>query len=374
MARGARGRQHLAARLDAAMGRPVALRAAGAAARGVEVCSTGVLALDFALGIGGYPYGRVVEIFGDESVGKTTLLIRGLIEAQRMNHECLLVDMEHAIDFAYAERQGVDLDKLAIAQPDCGEDGLELARQACIAGARFIGVDSVAALLPRAIIEGEMDKAAMGSHARLMSQGLGKLIGAAAKARAVLVFINQTRSKIGVMYGSPRTTTGGNALKFYSSVRIDLRVKGKLEATGKRQIGIEVVGKVIKNKCAPPMQEAKWGIVWGQGIDRAADLINTGLACGVLGKRGANIDFGDVRVGGSMAKAVDAVGESEELALAIEAACRQKRADAVEGEIERHDPEVDPDSVDLSEEQEDGDEGEDEEGAGDTETGEEAVE
>ena len=368
MARGGRGQNHLAARLDAAMGRPVALRAAGAAARGVEVISTGVLALDFALGIGGYPCGRVVEVYGDSANGKTTLVLAGLIEAQKLGYECLYVDAEHAIDFTYAEEQGVDLDALAIAQPDNGEEGLEVARQALIAGARFVAVDSVAALTPRSIIEGEDIKATMGAHARLMSQGLTKLIGIASKKKAVLIFVNQTRSKIGVMFGSPETTTGGRALPFYASVRIHLRASGKLEATGKKQIGIEVTGKVVKNKLAPPTASAKWGIVWGKGIDRPTDIIQTGLACGVLTKKGAWISFNGERVAGSMAKAVDAMSENAELALAIEAACREKRAAAVEGEIERHDPEVDPESIDLSEEEDDGNS--DEEEGGDEDTGE----
>lgn len=340
---------HLADRLSAMMKRPVALVASGAASVGVEVIPTGVLSLNMALGVGGWPCGRVIEIFGDEAVGKTTLAMAGLIEAQKLGFETCYVDVEQAVDFTYAQNMGVDLDQLAIAQPKSGEEALEIAMFACQAGARYIVVDSVAALVPKSEVDGGMLKQSMGAQARLMSQALRSLIGAAKTANACLIFINQTRSKVGVVYGSPRTTTGGAALRFYSSIRVDLRSNGKVEATGKEQVGVKVRGIVAKNKLANPLQLATWDIVWGQGIDRGVDLLTAGLENGVLTKRGSHIYFGANRIAASAAKAADALREDTEIGAAIEAATMAGLAQRDGRRFESFDTEVDPESVDLSE-------------------------
>jgi recombination protein RecA len=346
------------------MKRPVALRASGAASVGVEVISTGVLGLDLALGIGGWPCGRVVEVFGAAAAGKTTLALEGLIQAQKLGFECCYVDVEQSVDFTLAQAMGVDLDALAIAQPTSGDEAMEVALEACKAGARFVVVDSVAALVPRDEIsstdskgktKGGMLKQSMGAQARLMSQSMRSLIGAAKRANAVLLFINQTRSKVGVIYGDPTTTPGGVALPFYASARVKIRESGKVEAKGKNQIGIQVTGKVVKNKLAPPMTSALWEIVWGKGIDRGSDIVRAGLALGVLKKSGAWISLDGERIGGSLAIACEALRENDELAKVIEDACRAKQASAARDDVEYDDPEVDPESVDLTEEDEDAD-------------------
>jgi len=342
---------HLADRLSAAMKRPVALVASGAASVGVEVIPTGIMTLDKALGVGGWPCGRVVEIFGDEACGKTTLAMTGLIQAQLCGFEACYIDVEQAVDFSYVERMGVDLDALAIAQPTSGEEALEIAMAACVAGARYIVVDSVAALVPKSEVEGGMLKMSMGAQARLMSQSLRSLIGAAKKANAVLVFINQTRSKVGVVYGSPRTTPGGVALKFYASVRVDLRSNGKVEATGKEQVGIKVRGIVAKNKLANPLQEATWDILWGHGIDRGADLFAVGFETSVLSRRGANIYFQGERIAPSQAKACDLLREGGPVAEAI--ALAATKAERVVRPFERSDPEQTAEGIDLSEDEDD---------------------
>jgi recombination protein RecA len=342
---------HLADRLGAAMKRPVASSAATAASLGVEVIPTGSLALDLALGIGGWPCGRVIEVFGGASLGKSTLALTGLGIAQRLGFEALYVDVEKAVDFVYAEALGVDLDALAIAQPAGGEEALEVALEACKLGARYIVIDSVAALTPKAEIEGGMFKMTMGAQARLMSQGLRSLITAASDAKAVLLFINQTRNKIGVVYGNPTTTTGGTALGFYSSIRLDLRSNGKLEAPGKNQVGIKVKGIVSKNKLAPPLGSGVWEILWGAGIDPGSDHVVAGLEYGVLTKRGNAIYLDENRLGASLSKACDAVREDAAVRETIDQRARavveKRRAEGVRV-FERSDPTQTDEDLDLS--------------------------
>lgn len=346
---------HLADRLSAVMKRPVAESAAVPASIGIETIPTGSLSLDIATGIGGWPCGRVVEIFGGASLGKTTLALHGLVSAQRLGMEALYLDVEKAVDFVYAESLGVDLDALAIAQPSGGEEALEIAHEALKLGARFIVVDSVAALVPKAEVEGGMFKTSVGAQARLMSQGLRTLVTAAARAGAVLVFINQTRTKVGVVYGNPTTTTGGVSLGFYSSIRLDLRSNGKLEMPGKNQVGIKVKGVVTKNKLAPPMATAFWEILWGQGIDRGSDYVGAALSLGVLTKRGNTIVLDERKVGASMAKACDAVKVDDDLAAEIEKRCREVAAAQLSARrsemariFERSDAEATDDDLDLS--------------------------
>lgn len=341
---------HLADRLAAIMKRPVASQASEAASVGIETISTGSLSLDLALGVGGWPCGRVIEIFGGASIGKSTLALTGLGIAQKLGFEALYVDVEKAVDFVYAEALGVDLDALAIAQPAGGEEALEVALEACKLGARYIVIDSVAALVPKAEIEGGMFKMTMGAQARLMSQGLRSLITAASEAKSVLIFINQTRNKIGVVYGNPTTTTGGTALGFYSSIRLDLRSDGKLEAPGKNQVGIKVKGVVSKNKLAAPMTQGRWEILWGQGIDPGSDHTTAGLDYGVLTKRGHAIYLGETKVGASLAKACDTLREDPILRATVAERCREEAAKrrAASNVFERSDPTNSDEGLDLS--------------------------
>jgi recombination protein RecA len=263
----------------------------------IAVIPTGSIALDQALGVGGYPRGRIVEIFGPESGGKTTLTLHAIAEAQRAGGIAAFIDAEHALDIGYARAIGVDTEKLLVSQPDTGEQALEIAEMLTRSGAvDLIVVDSVAALTPKAEIEGDMGDAHMGLQARLMSQALRKLTAIAHKTDTCIVFINQLRQKIGVVFGNPETTTGGNALKFYASVRLDVRRIGQIKA-GEDAVGNRCKVKVVKNKCAPPFQEAELEIRWGTGIDAAADLIDTALARGVLDKSGAHLTFAGEHIG-----------------------------------------------------------------------------
>ncbi|MDO4841184.1 MAG: recombinase RecA [Phoenicibacter congonensis] len=263
----------------------------------VDAISTGVLPLDIALGIGGVPKGRIVEIYGPEASGKTTLALQILSECQAQGGTVAFIDAEHAMDPIYAAKLGVDIDNVLISQPDTGEQGLEICDMLVHSGAvDCVVVDSVAALVPRAEIEGEMGDVTVGLQARLMSQALRKLTGSLSKSNTTCIFINQLREKIGVMFGNPETTTGGRALKFYSSVRIEIRrvesIKGENEI-----IGNKVRAKVVKNKVAPPFRKAEFDIIFGEGVSKASCVIDAGITCGVLNRSGAWFSYNDTRLG-----------------------------------------------------------------------------
>jgi recombination protein RecA len=263
----------------------------------VEAISTGALSIDYALGIGGVPRGRVIEIFGPESSGKTTLALQIIAEAQKKGGTAAFIDAEHALDAAYAKKLGVDLDNLLVSQPDNGEQALEIVEVIIRSNSvDVVVVDSVAALVPRAEIEGEMGEAQMGLQARLMSQALRKLTGAVSKSKASLIFINQLREKIGVMFGNPETTTGGRALKFYSSVRVDIRRIGAIK-DGEDVVGNRTRIKVVKNKMAPPFREAEFDIMYGEGVSREGDLIDIAVEHKIVEKSGAWFAYGGERLG-----------------------------------------------------------------------------
>src|SRR6266566_4451681 len=263
----------------------------------IDVIPTGALALDLALGVGGVPRGRVVEIFGPESSGKTTLALQVIAEAQRAGGMAAFVDAEHALDAAYAQKLGVDLDNLLVSQPDNGEQALEIVEVLIRSGGvDVVVVDSVAALVPKAEIEGEMGDAQMGLQARLMSQALRKLTGVVSKSKTCLIFINQLREKIGVMFGNPETTTGGRALKFYSSIRIDIRRIGAIK-DGDVVVGGRTRVKIVKNKVAPPFREAEFDIIYGEGVSKEGDLIDLGVANNLVEKSGSWISYKGERIG-----------------------------------------------------------------------------
>lgn len=288
------------------------------AIRAVDVISTGSLALDIALGVGGIPRGRVTEIFGPEGSGKTTLAQHIIASAQKAGGRVAYIDAEHALDPQYASRCGVDLDRLLISQPDSGEEALEitdiLVRSEAVDG---IVIDSVAALVPKAELEGEMGDAFVGLQARLMSQALRKLAAATSRSKTALVFINQLREKIGVIFGNPEVTPGGRALKFYSSVRIDLRRVESI-TQGDKIIGSRVRAKVVKNKVAPPFRVAEFDIIFGSGISRESDIIDLGVARGVIKKSGAFLSYGDIRLGQGKENARQFLVEHPETAAKIE--------------------------------------------------------
>ena len=289
----------------------------------VEAISTGSLALDLALGIGGLPKGRIIEIYGPESSGKTTLALHVLAQAQKAGGEVAFVDAEHALDPDYAARIGVDIDSMLVSQPDTGEQALEITDALVRSGAiDVIVVDSVAALVPRAEIEGEMGDSFVGLHARLMSQALRKLTGAVGKTNTIVIFINQLREKVGVMYGNPEVTTGGRALKFYSSVRIDVR---RIEAlkNGSEIIGNRTRAKVVKNKMAPPFREAEFDIMYGEGISLIGELIDLGVKLGLVQKSGSWYSMGETRIGQGRDAAKQYLKNNPEIADNLEAEIRR---------------------------------------------------
>ncbi len=291
---------------------------------GVPVISTGALPLDVALGVGGIPRGRVTEIYGPESSGKTTLMLHVVAEAQKHGGVAAFIDAEHALDVGYARKLGVRTDDLLISQPDTGEQALEIVEMLLRSGALdVIVVDSVAALVPRAEIEGEMGDSHMGLQARLMSQALRKLTGAVSKTRTALIFINQIRMKIGVMFGNPETTTGGNALKFYSSVRLDIRRIGTLK-DGERQVGSRTRVKVVKNKLAPPFRQAEFDMIDGEGVSREGALIDMALEAGFVQRSGAWYSYGEERIGQGRENARQFLKENPDIAAALDSRIREQ--------------------------------------------------
>jgi recombination protein RecA len=294
------------------------------AARDIPVVSTGSLGLDLALGIGGLPKGRVVEIYGPESSGKTTLTLQVIAECQKAGGTAAFVDAEHALDPVYAEKLGVNVDDLLVSQPDTGEQALEITDMLVRSGAvDVVVVDSVAALTPKAEIEGEMGDSHVGLQARLMSQALRKLTGNIKRSNCIVIFINQIRMKIGVMFGNPETTTGGNALKFYSSVRLDIRRIGAIKKADE-VIGNQTRVKVVKNKVAPPFRQAEFEILYGQGISREGEIIDLGVQAGIVEKSGAWYSYGGDRIGQGKENARQFLLDNTEVAREIEAKVREK--------------------------------------------------
>jgi recombination protein RecA len=294
------------------------------AMRDIDVISTGSLGLDVALGVGGLPRGRVVEIYGPESSGKTTLTLQVIAECQKQGGTAAFIDAEHALDPGYAEKVGVNVDDLLISQPDTGEQALEISDMLVRSGAvDMVVVDSVAALTPKAEIEGDMGDSHVGLHARLMSQALRKLTGNIKRSNTMVIFINQIRIKIGVMFGNPETTTGGNALKFYASVRLDIRRIGSIKK-GDEIIGNETRVKVVKNKMAPPFKKAEFDILYGEGISRQGELIDLAVKHGLVNKSGAWYSYQGDRVGQGKDNARNFLKENLEIAAEIEAALLEK--------------------------------------------------
>ncbi|MCE5174478.1 MAG: recombinase RecA [Bacteroidales bacterium] len=286
----------------------------------IPVISSGSIALNAALGVGGYPRGRVIEIYGPESSGKTTLAIHAIAEAQKAGGTAAFIDAEHAFDRFYAEKLGVDVENLWISQPDCGEQALEITEQLIRSSAiDIIVIDSVAALTPRAEIEGEMGDSKMGLQARLMSQALRKLTAAISKTNTTCIFINQLRDKIGIVFGNPETTTGGNALKFYASVRLDIRRIGQIK-DGEESTGNQTRVKVVKNKVAPPFRKAEFDIMYGEGISRSGELVDLGSEFGIIKKSGSWYSYGETKIGQGRDSAKECMRENPELAEQIEAA------------------------------------------------------
>jgi len=306
--------------IEKAYGQGAVMRLGEGAIEPIAVIPSGSLALDDALGVGGYPRGRIVEIFGPESSGKTTLTLHAIAEVQALGGIAAFIDAEHAFDLRYARGVGIDLGRLLVSQPDCGEQGLEIAEMLTRSGAiDLVVIDSVAALVPKAEIEGDMGDAHMGLQARLMSQALRKLTAVAHRSNTTIIFINQLRQKIGVVFGNPETTTGGNALKFYASVRLDVRRIGKISA-GDVAIGNRTRVKVVKNKVAPPFTEAEFDIRWGLGIDAGADLVEVALAVGTLEKSGNHLTFAGKSIGQGRDRTRDALLTAPELLAAVRAA------------------------------------------------------
>jgi len=284
----------------------------------IEAIPTGSIGLDLALGIGGYPRGRVIEIYGPESSGKTTLTIHAIAEVQKQGGIAAFIDAEHAFDSAYAKNLGVDVDNLYISQPDNGEQALEIADYLISSGAvDLVVIDSVAALTPKSEIEGEMGDSKMGLHARLMSQALRKLTATISKTQCTVIFINQIRMKIGVMFGNPETTTGGNALKFYSSIRLDIRRIGAIK-NGEDIIGNRTRVKVVKNKVAPPFRKVEFDIMFGEGISRSGEVLDKAVDLDVVNKAGSWFSYGDTKLGQGRDAVKQMIADNPELALEIE--------------------------------------------------------
>ena len=290
----------------------------------IEVIPSGSLGLDLALGIGGLPRGRIIEIYGPESSGKTTLALHAIAEAQKLGGTCAFVDAEHALDPIYARKLGVDVDNLLISQPDAGEQALEIADTLVRSGAvDVLVVDSVAALVPRAELEGEMGDSHMGLQARLMSQALRKLTGSVSRSKCLLIFLNQIRMKIGVMFGNPETTTGGNALKFYASLRLEIRRIGQIKERDE-VVGNQTRVKVVKNKLAPPFRQVEFDIIYGEGISKVGELVDLGVKAGVVEKSGAWFSCDSQRIGQGRENAKQFLRDHQDVADAIEKRVREQ--------------------------------------------------
>ena len=309
----------------------------------IEAIPTGALSLDMALGIGGLPRGRIVEIFGPESSGKTTLALHVVAEAQKEGGEAAFIDAEHALDPVYAKKLGVDIDNLIVSQPDTGEQALEITESLVRSGALdVIVVDSVAALVPKAEIDGDMGDSHMGLQARLMSQALRKLAGAINKSKTVLIFINQLREKIGVMFGNPETTTGGRALKFYASVRLDIRKAENIKQDGEIK-GSRTRVKVVKNKVAPPFREAEFDIVYGEGISRAGNILDMAVNMDIIEKSGSWFSYNGDRIGQGRENVKRYLKENPEILDEVESKVRSNAAKAFEDSLGEEIPEIDMD-------------------------------
>ena len=309
----------------------------------IEAIPTGALSLDMALGIGGVPRGRIIEVFGPESSGKTTLALHVVAEAQKMGGEAAFIDAEHALDPVYAKKLGVDIDNLIVSQPDTGEQALEITESLIRSGALdVIVVDSVAALVPKAEIDGDMGDSHMGLQARLMSQALRKLAGAINKTKTVLIFINQFREKIGVMFGNPETTTGGRALKFYASVRLDIRKIENIKQDGEVK-GNRVRVKVIKNKVAPPFREAEFDIVYGEGISKAGNILDMAVNMDIIEKSGSWFSYDGNRIGQGRENVKKYLKENPEILADVEQKVRANFAKAFQDSLGEELPEVDED-------------------------------
>lgn len=291
----------------------------------IEVIPSGSLGLDLALGVGGYPRGRVIEIYGPESSGKTTLTLHAIAEAQKQGGIAAFIDAEHAFDRSYAAKLGIQLEDLIISQPDNGEQALEIADNLIRSGAiDIVVIDSVAALTPKAEIEGEMGDSKMGLHARLMSQALRKLTGTISRTKCTVIFINQLREKIGVMFGNPETTTGGNALKFYASIRIDIRKASAPIKVGTDAVGSRVKVKIVKNKVAPPFKKAEFDIMYGEGISKAGEILDQGVELGVVKKSGSWFSYNDTKLGQGRDAVVKIIKDNPELSEELEEQIKNK--------------------------------------------------
>ena len=327
--------------IEKAFGKGSIMKLGANAVAEIEAIPTGSLGLDIALGIGGLPRGRVVEIYGPESSGKTTLALQVVAEAQKRGGICAFIDAEHALDPGYARKLGVDVDDLLISQPDTGEQALEIADTLVRSGAiEVLVIDSVAALTPRAEIEGEMGDSLPGMQARLMSQALRKLTASISRTQCMVVFINQIRMKIGVMFGSPETTTGGNALKFYASVRLDIRRIGQIKDRDE-VVGNQTRVKVVKNKVAPPFKQVEFDIMYGEGISKTGELLDLGSTAGIIDKSGSWFSFGGERIGQGRENAKNFLKEHKDVAQAIEQKIRAN-AGLIAAKIAHASPDEEP--------------------------------